>query len=225
MAIGAVLDELAPDFPDVSISKIRFLEAEGLVTPERTGSGYRTFSSEDLERLRYILTAQRDRFWPLKVIREALDKLDRGLEPAPGDVAPSRPQVPAGTTDPRLPAAAELSRRDVLRLTDVELREATGLDQPTFEALSTYGLLRPDSGGHYGDAALAVARARPVPWRHTASNPATCARSARPRTERSVWSSRWLHRSGVEAGGVAARSRMTRLRRSWRSASRCTRLW
>jgi DNA-binding transcriptional MerR regulator len=159
MTIGAVLAALVPDFPDVSISKIRFLEAEGLLIPARTGSGYRTFSPEDLDRLRYILTAQRDRFWPLKVIREALDKLDRGLEPALGDVAPARPQVPVGVTDPHLPSGSELGRRGVLRLTDVELREATGLDRPTFEALSTFGLLRPDSDGHYGDAALAVARA------------------------------------------------------------------
>ncbi len=159
MTIGAVLDAVSPDFPDASISKIRFLEAEGLLTPERTGSGYRTFSQEDLQRLRYILTAQRDRFWPLRVIREALDKLDRGLEPADGDLAPSGPQVPVGPTDPDLPSAAELGRRDVLRLTDGELREAAGLDLPTFEALSTFGLLHPDSGGHYGDAALAVARA------------------------------------------------------------------
>ena len=159
MTIGAVLAALEPDFPDISISKIRFLEAEGLLTPERTGSGYRTFSPDDLERLRYILTAQRDRFWPLKVIREALDKLERGLEPAPGDVAPTRPQVPAGATDPDLPTASDLGRRGTLRLNDEELREAAGLDQPTFEALSTFGLLRPDSGGHYGDAALAVARA------------------------------------------------------------------
>ena len=159
MTIGAVLAALAPEFPDVSISKIRFLEAEGLLTPERTGSGYRRFSPDDLERLRYILTAQRDRFWPLKVIREALDQLERGLDPAPGDMAPSRPQVPAGPTDPDLPAASELGRRGKLRLTDQELCEAAGLDQPTFEALSTFGLLRPEAGGHYGDAALAVARA------------------------------------------------------------------
>lgn len=159
MTIGAVLAALEPDFPDISISKIRFLEAEGLVTPERTGSGYRTFSLADLERLRYILTAQRDRFWPLKVIGEALDKLDRGLEPAYDDLAPARPQVPAGATDPHLPTGRELGRRDHLRLTDAELRQAAGLDQPTFEALSTFGLLHPDSGGHYGDAALAVARA------------------------------------------------------------------
>ena len=159
LTIGGVLATLAPDFPNISISKIRFLEAEGLLTPERTESRYRTFSPDDLERLRYILTAQRDRFWPLKVIREALDKLDRGLEPATGDGASSRPQVPVGVGDPDLPTASDLGRRGDLRLTDVELREAAGLDQPTFEALSTYGLLRPDSGGHYCDAALAVARA------------------------------------------------------------------
>ena len=159
LTIGAVLAALTPDFPDVSVSKIRFLEAEGLLTPERTRAGYRTFSPDDLERLRYILTAQRERFWPLKVIREALDKLDRGLEPALGDVAPSRPQVPARATDAHLPTASELGRRGDLRLTADELREATGLDRPTFEALSTFGLLRSDSGGHYGDASLAVARA------------------------------------------------------------------
>jgi DNA-binding transcriptional MerR regulator len=159
LTIGAVLAALAPDFPDISISKIRFLEAEGLLAPERTESGYRTFSPEDVERLRYILTAQRDRFWPLKVIREALDKLERGLEPAPNGAVSARPRVPAGVDDPHLPTAADLTRHGRLRLTDVELREAAGLDKPTFEALFTYGLLHPDSSGHFGDASLAVARA------------------------------------------------------------------
>lgn len=159
LTIGAVLAALAPEYPEISISKIRFLEAEGLMTPERTQSGYRTYSPNDLERLRYILTAQRDRFWPLKVIREALDKLDRGLEPAPGDQPSARPQVPAGINDPDQPSAADLGRRGDLRLTDVELCEAAGLDRPAFEALATYGLLRPDASGHYGDPALAVARA------------------------------------------------------------------
>ena len=159
LTIGAVLASLAPDFPDISISKIRFLEAEGLLAPDRTESGYRTFSPEDVERLRYILTAQRDRFWPLKFIREALDKLERGLEPAPDGAESARPRVPAGADDPQLPAAADLTRRSRLRLTDVELCEAAGLDKPTFEALSAYGLLHPDSSGHFGDACLAVARA------------------------------------------------------------------
>ena len=158
LAIGAVLAVLAPDFPDITISKIRFLEAEGLIRPERTGSGYRTFSPADVDRLRYILTAQRDRFWPLRVIADALDKLDRGLEPALGDVSPSRPQVPDLATDPALPGASALRRRDGLRMTEAELREASGLDQPTFEALSTYGLVRPNPSGHYGEPSLAVAR-------------------------------------------------------------------
>ena len=101
MTIGAVLAALKPDFPDVSISKLRFLEAEGLVTPARTGSGsYRSYTTEDLDRLRYVLTAQRDHFWPLKVIREALDALDRGLTPdsdsGPGQGRPRAPRPPPG---------------------------------------------------------------------------------------------------------------------------------
>lgn len=159
LTIGAVLIALSPDFPDISISKIRFLEAEGLLTPKRTESGYRTFAPEDVERLRYILTAQRDRFWPLKVIREALDKLERGLEPAPGDPASPRHTVPAGVGDPDLPTGSDLSRHRDLRITDEELRDAAGLDQVAFDALCTYGLLHPNASGHYGEAALAVARA------------------------------------------------------------------
>jgi DNA-binding transcriptional MerR regulator len=159
LSIGAVLAALTPEFPDVSISKIRFLEAEGLLTPQRTQSGYRTFSPDDIDRLRYILTAQRDRFWPLKVIREALDKMERGLEPEPGNRVSVHPQVPAEVGNPSLPTAFDLGRRRKLRMTDVELRKAAGLDETTFEALTTYGLLRPETGGHYGEAALAVARA------------------------------------------------------------------
>lgn len=157
LAIGDVVALLRPDFPDVSISKIRFLEAEGLVTPARTGSGYRTFAGEDVQRIRYVLTAQRDRFWPLKVIRQALDALDRGLSPGADDGGV--PEVPATAGDPALPGAAEIGRPDTLRLTATELRRASRLDEPTFDALAGFGLLRPDGGGHYGDAALAVARA------------------------------------------------------------------
>ena len=81
MSIGEVLGQLRSDFPDITISKIRFLEAEGLVEPERTASGYRKFSREDVERLRYVLSAQRDHYLPLRVIKEHLDAIDRGLEP------------------------------------------------------------------------------------------------------------------------------------------------
>jgi DNA-binding transcriptional MerR regulator len=157
MTIGAVLDALKPDFPDVTISKIRFLEAEGLVTPERTASGYRTFSDEDVERLRYILTAQRDRFWPLKVIRESLDALDRGLTAASPGSEVVRPQAPRPQSDPDLPSAASLTRSRPLRLTRAELGSAAGLDEATLAALETFGLVRPDATGHFGEAALTIA--------------------------------------------------------------------
>jgi DNA-binding transcriptional MerR regulator len=157
--IGGVLAALTPDFPDLTISKIRFLEAEGLVTPHRTGSGYRTYTDRDVERLRYVLTAQRERFWPLKVIRDALDAMDRGLTPGEADGAGPQPRVPDIATDPHVPSAAALSAPPTLRLTARELREAAGLDRPTLDALETYGLVRADSSGHFDDDALAAARA------------------------------------------------------------------
>jgi len=156
--IGGVLAALAADFPDLTISKIRFLEAEGLVTPHRTGAGYRTYSDRDVERLRYILTAQRDRFWPLKVIRDALDAMDRGLQASEPDDPDARPRVPDPTADPDVPTATELAAPPVLRLTARELRESAGLDRSTLDALETYGLVRADSRGHFDDDALAVAR-------------------------------------------------------------------
>ena len=87
MSIGEVLARLRPEFPDVTISKIRFLESEGLVEPARTPSGYRKFSHADVARLHYVLATQRDHYLPLRVIREHLDAIDRGLEPpaAPGE--------------------------------------------------------------------------------------------------------------------------------------------
>ena len=157
MTIGAVLAALQQDFPDVTISKIRFLEAEGLVTPARTGSGYRTYSSKDLERLRYILTAQRDHFWPLKVIAEALDAMDRGLTPQHHDGGMPRPTVPAPVSDPEVPTAAALTTVGSLRLTSEELAASAGLDTDSVDALQNFGLLHPDATGHFGEAALTVA--------------------------------------------------------------------
>lgn len=78
MSIGTVLLQLRDEFPEVTISKIRFLEAEGLVEPQRTPSGYRKFRPEDVERLGQVLRMQRDHYLPLKVIREHLDALARG---------------------------------------------------------------------------------------------------------------------------------------------------
>ena len=91
LTVGAVVRALAEEFPDVTISKVRFLEAEGLVTPTRTASGYRQFTAADVERLRYVLRAQRDLFWPLKVIKDTLEALDRGLTPGHGRRRPAPP--------------------------------------------------------------------------------------------------------------------------------------
>lgn len=80
-SIGQVLKILVDEFPDISISKIRFLETEGLLSPERAPSGYRRYSEADIKRLRYILDVQKNHYLPLKVIREHLDLIDQGLEP------------------------------------------------------------------------------------------------------------------------------------------------
>ena len=82
LSIGEVLTRLRTEFTDITISKIRFLESEGLIEPQRTPSGYRKFTTNDLERLRFVLLAQRDQYLPLKVIKENLDAMDRGLTPA-----------------------------------------------------------------------------------------------------------------------------------------------
>lgn len=78
MSIGVVLEQLRVEFPDVTVSKIRFLESEGLISPQRTASGYRRFTEKDVQRLRYILVTQRDNYLPLKVIREQLEAMDSG---------------------------------------------------------------------------------------------------------------------------------------------------
>ncbi len=101
MSIGSVLDLLRPDFPDITISKIRFLEAEGLIRPERTPSGYRRFSVADCERLRFVLTAQRDQYLPLKVIKEQLEAIDSGA--ATLGVREARARGPTGRPQPQPP--------------------------------------------------------------------------------------------------------------------------
>jgi DNA-binding transcriptional MerR regulator len=91
LKIGAVVEVLGEEFPDISVSKVRFLEREGLIDPPRTPSGYRQFHASDVERIRYILRQQRDHFLPLKVIKENLEKWERGVEPttAPPDGPPA----------------------------------------------------------------------------------------------------------------------------------------
>ncbi len=157
LTVGAVVQALSEEFPDVTISKVRFLEAEGLVMPARTASGYRQFTPDDVERLRYVLRAQRDRFWPLKVIKDNLEAIDRGL--TPGDGVDGRAQPPPPAPDPDVPDAADLATRRALRLTAAELARATGLSPAEVADLVSHGLLRPAPGGLHDDADLQVAHA------------------------------------------------------------------
>jgi DNA-binding transcriptional MerR regulator len=160
ISIGEVLDQLRPDFPGLNISKIRYLESEGLVEPERTPSGYRKFSQADVERLRYVLVAQREHYLPLKVIREHLDAMDRGLEPP---ALPSTgPQVPrvvlSGDGMPSPEAFASGGQQ--LRLSKRELLDGAGIDEELLDALVAFGLVRMRPGSkHYDGDALVIARA------------------------------------------------------------------
>ena len=157
LTVGAVVRALRGEFPDVSISKVRFLETEGLVTPDRTASGYRQYAPSDVERVRYVLRAQRDLFWPLRVIRDNLDALDRGLTAGEGSDLRARPPEPAA--DATVPSAAELATTTALRLTAAELAEASGLEAAVVADLVSHGLLRPGGDGLHGEADLRVARA------------------------------------------------------------------
>jgi len=96
-SIGQVLARLVPDFPELTPSKLRFLEEQGLVSPARTESGYRKFTASDIERLRLVLSMQRDHYLPLKVIRKYLRELDEGLSPTlPGGVVIPAPTMFGG---------------------------------------------------------------------------------------------------------------------------------
>lgn len=162
-SIGQVVDELSPEFPDLTISKIRFLESRGLIAPERAPSGYRRFSDAEVERLRWILGQQRDRFLPLRVIRQLLDtgawRHGDGPEAAT-DVADVDAALADTLNDPaanplvRTAKPRRLKRRDLL--------DESGLDNDALRALEQLGLVEAvtdDAGRTSFDAdALAVAR-------------------------------------------------------------------
>jgi DNA-binding transcriptional MerR regulator len=128
-----VLDELSQEFPDISPSKIRFLESEGLIQPLRSSSGYRRFSAADIKRLRFILTAQRDEYLPLRVIKERLDALDGAA--AHGADAGAVPPV---------------------AMTRSELLAAAGAAEELLAELEDYGLIR--RARSYGTQTLSVLR-------------------------------------------------------------------
>jgi len=154
--IGEVLDLLRRDFDAITIPKIRFLEDQGLVKPERTPSGYRKFSDADVERLRYVLRMQRDHYLPLKVIGEHLDAIDRGLEPPPLD--PVEPTVPEVARDADgLPSPETFRRVDRIRLSRKELLKRAGIEEEMLGRLEEFGLVSASPTGHFDTDALLVA--------------------------------------------------------------------
>jgi len=153
MSIGAVLDLLRGDFPDVTISKIRFLEAEGLVTPERTSSGYRRFTAYDCARLRFILTAQRDQYLPLKVIKAQLDAQPDGELPHTGSAYGVPRLVPVDArADEGAVAAAQV------RLSREDLLTRSGVDDELLTALVKAGVITTGPAGFFDEHAVVIAQ-------------------------------------------------------------------
>lgn len=195
-SIGDVLNQLRDEFPDITISKIRFLESQGLVDPERTPSGYRKFYGADVERLRFILRQQREHFLPLKVIKERLDEVDRAggfsvegaAEAAGGDRAPDPATVDALFEETRRAAqsaeakSASAQVRDNdgpddlataesgVSLTRAELARAANMTDEELARLEEFGLITPSQSiGErvlFDDDALAIARVCAAFLRH-----------------------------------------------------------
>ncbi|CAL9366313.1 putative HTH-type transcriptional regulator [Streptomyces sp. enrichment culture] len=148
MSIGTVLNVLRDEFPDITISKIRFLESEGLVEPQRTPAGYRKFSASDVERLGHVLRLQRDHYLPLKVIREYLDAVERGEAVQLPKLGPKRDgEAPPDPSEG--PAAARIGR--------AELLAAAGIEEQELQEWESYGLIAPLPDGAYDAEAATVA--------------------------------------------------------------------
>ncbi len=176
MSIGSVLDLLRPDFPDITISKIRFLESEGLISPERTPSGYRRFAVHDVERLRFVLTAQRDQYLPLKVIKEQLEAIDKGA--ATLGVREARARAGGGGSDavngsaptdgpgrlrrlgvvPGEVSPEELRFDHEIRVTRADLIDQAGIDEKFLQELIRAGLITPGAAGFFDTDAVTLAR-------------------------------------------------------------------
>lgn len=154
MSIGEVLSALRKEFPDISVSKIRFLEAEGLLEPQRTPAGYRKFSGGDVERLRAILRLQRDSFLPLKVIRKRLADADqRGEDPSAILVEPTTAAASNGT-DPGITVVDFHQTPSRRTWTDADLAHELGLTKSLIDQLVGEGLLcrHPQDGGQVFDS-------------------------------------------------------------------------
>lgn len=147
MSIGTVLNVLRDEFPEVTVSKIRFLESEGLIEPQRSPSGYRKFSRDDIERLAHVLRIQRDHYLPLKVIREHLDARGRGdVLPLPSAGRQRQGEVPG---DPEAGEAARIGR--------AELLAAAAIGEQQLAEWESYGLITPVLDGVYDAEAVTVA--------------------------------------------------------------------
>lgn len=161
MSIGAVLDLLRGDFPDVTISKIRFLEAEGLVTPERTASGYRRFTAYDCARLRFILTAQRDQYLPLKVIKAQLDAQPHGELPQCGS-AYAVPRLVPVTDQPEATVQADAGVSGVaptqVRLSREDLLARSGVHDELLGALVKNGVITTGAAGFFDEHSVVIAQ-------------------------------------------------------------------
>lgn len=130
-SIGEVINVLKREFPDVTVSKVRFLESKGMIKPARAKSGYREFTADDISRIRYILQQQRDHFLPLKVIKSKLTAWERGE--ASSDLPAGPPPETYFASSPTEMTRAELSR-------------AAGLSQPDLGTLIEHGVIRPGKG-------------------------------------------------------------------------------
>jgi DNA-binding transcriptional MerR regulator len=148
-SIGEVINLLKPDFPDLSVSKLRFLESQGLVEPARSASGYRIFSEEDVRRVEYILQEQRDHYLPLKVIKSKLAAWETGAE--------SPVALETGQPPDTYFATSGVS------LTEDELKRSSGLSSKQVEELVGERILEPrelpDGTEVFQDSDLAIARA------------------------------------------------------------------
>lgn len=160
MSIGAVLDLLRGDFPDVSISKIRFLEAEGLVTPQRTASGYRRFTAYDCARLRFILTAQRDQYLPLKVIKAQLDAQPDGELPEVATTygVPRLAAVSGDTGDAAGSGAVSAVAPTQVRLSREDLLARSGIDEEMLGALVRNGIITAGPAGFFDEHSVVIAQ-------------------------------------------------------------------
>ena len=137
--IGEVLKLLTPEFPDITLSKIRYLESEGLVSPQRTSSGYRKYTNADVERLRYVLTIQQETYMPLKEIKKQLDAMD------------SRSVIPItkAATAQTIISPEKFRKPAITRLSDVEVAKKAGVELQFVIDLANVGIIGPDQSGFF----------------------------------------------------------------------------